>query len=83
MKVTFSIDVDDRVRRALRAYRGKRGLASREEVRHFYISHGGAVLDDVMWEFERGERSDEEEESDKKAEGGGSSDTVSPPSQHL
>ena len=52
MKVNIgTFEIPDVVRRALRAHRGKPGLATREEVRSYIRMTMSSVLGDVTHEF--------------------------------
>lgn len=58
MKVALgSIDVDEDVRRAINFQYGKPGLATRAEVRDFYLLAADTTLQDVVaeWREEQGE----------------------------
>jgi len=53
MKVRLgTVEVDDFVRRAIRARYGQGGLATREEVRFIYMSSGEEVLTDIACEHQ-------------------------------
>lgn len=51
MKVRLgTVEVNDSVRRALRRRVGRRGLATHDEVRDFFLMVADAALDDVVAE---------------------------------
>ena len=47
-RVTFMVDVDDTFRRALRFYYGLEGLASREEVKHWFRNAAASMNHDML-----------------------------------
>ena len=50
MKVRLgTIEIDDEERRLLASYIGRKGLATREEVRSFYIQNAEANLEDILY----------------------------------
>lgn len=55
VRVCYTVEVDDRYRRALNARLGKPGLATRNEVRAHLIQNGASVDDDLMFELENEE----------------------------
>jgi hypothetical protein len=51
VRISYTVEVDDDTRRAIRAYYGAEGLATREEVRNWFIAQGeqgDLVLADEM-----------------------------------
>lgn len=57
VRVAYSIDVDDGMRREINAFYGKPGLANRQEVRDWYRAYGESMNDDLIWSAqERAER---------------------------
>lgn len=48
VKIEYLVDVSDEVRRGIRAYFGQDGLATRDEVKDWYFTHGIAGEDDAL-----------------------------------
>ncbi len=48
VKITYTVEVPDRIRRAINDYYGKPGLASRDEVRSWYEMYGKSMDDELM-----------------------------------
>ena len=48
VKVSYTVDVSDRYRRAINAHYGKPGLATRAEVQRWLWSVGQSCDDDIM-----------------------------------
>lgn len=60
VRVSYATDVDDDYRRAINAYLGQPGLASRQEVKDWLRLHGSMMDDDLMHELgQREERGEE------------------------
>ena len=57
--VKYSVVVDDEFRRALAAYRGHDGLATRQEVKDHFRDNGFSVYDDVLEEYRKVQESTE------------------------
>lgn len=51
VKVSYTVDVDDNFRRAIRAYHGQSGMATRAEVREWFKNHGHTMDDDLEYEY--------------------------------
>lgn len=49
VRVVYTVDVDDDIRREINAYHGRPGLATREQVRDWYRTHGESMNDDLGW----------------------------------
>lgn len=64
MKVRLgTIEIDDEERRAIRAYYGQRGLATRADVRAFFIAMAEADLETIVHDFaEERQRGEEREQ---------------------
>ena len=52
VRICFTVDVDERFRRALRQRTGQDGLASREEVRQWYEQNASSVDDDMLYDYD-------------------------------
>lgn len=55
VKVCYTVEVNDRYRRAINAYFGKPGLASREDVQDFLKQNGATLDNDILFEFDAAE----------------------------
>lgn len=53
VRITYTAEVSDEERRAIRAHYGEDGLATREEVKNFFedFGSGNCVLDDFVAEL--------------------------------
>lgn len=51
VRISYTVEVDDEFRKALRAYRGKSGMATRDEIKIWYEERGDSDNDDMMWEY--------------------------------
>lgn len=51
VRISYTVDVDDEFRAAIRFYYGKGGLASREEIINWVKQHGEDIDDDLMVEY--------------------------------
>lgn len=52
MRVSLgTVEVEDLTRRAIRHHVGKKGLATRKEVREAFIDHASAVISDMVQEY--------------------------------
>lgn len=49
MRVTYTVEIDDAIRREINRHYGKPGLASRAEVQDWYRSYGRSLDDDLSW----------------------------------
>ncbi len=47
VRVSFVVDVDDTIRRGIRRWYGKEGLATRQEVKDWYEAYGSSMDDDL------------------------------------
>ncbi len=57
VRVTYTVDVTDDYRRAIRAYYGLDGLATRAEVQQWLWNYGNSMDDDLMaWAEEEVDR---------------------------
>lgn len=64
MKVTIPTqEFPPKLRRAIRAFHGMAGLASREECRDWFLGHGTADDDDILDELELNEPAWAEDEA--------------------
>jgi hypothetical protein len=48
VRVSFTVDATDELRRAISRYYGRTGLASRDEVRQWYVQHGESKDADLL-----------------------------------
>jgi hypothetical protein len=51
VRIAYTEDVTDEFRRAINAYHGEPGLASRQQVREWFWLHGQAMNDDIMYDL--------------------------------
>jgi hypothetical protein len=58
VRVAFTVDATDELRRAIRLRHGEEGLATREEVRRWRIDQSEASDDIILWELEREEENE-------------------------
>lgn len=49
VKIEYTIDVGDNIRRGINIHYGIDGLATREEVKGWYRQHGEGSDDDLTW----------------------------------
>lgn len=49
VRITYTVEVDDGFRRAINAWYGRPGLATREEVRSWYEANGHSMDEDLSW----------------------------------
>lgn len=47
VRISYVVDVDDDLRRAMNEYHGQPGLASRDEVKRWYMLRGFMLDDDL------------------------------------
>lgn len=55
VRVSYTVTVDARLRRAIRRYHGEQGLATRAEVKSWYEMWGGTMDDDLRAEPAEGD----------------------------
>jgi hypothetical protein len=48
VRVSYTVDATDALRRALNAHYGREGLATREQVKRWYEDHGANGADDLL-----------------------------------
>jgi hypothetical protein len=60
VRIEYSIDVDDTIRRGINRWYGVDGLASREQVKRWYESQGSSMDDDLYLQ-ESAKRSEDDE----------------------
>src|SRR4029077_2096961 len=53
VRVSYTVDVSDKYRRAINLHYGKPGLATREGVRRWLEGHGSAEDADLIWDYEQ------------------------------
>lgn len=68
VRIAYTEEVSDDFRRAINSYYGKPGLATRQEVRNWFILFGRSMDDDVMWELDNAERREERIKRDQERE---------------
>lgn len=59
IRISYTVEVPDRYRKAINARKGKPGMATRDEVRNFIELYGESMDDDLLDEFDSKEVSDE------------------------
>ncbi len=47
VRITYTVDIDDGIRRAINQRYGRPGLATRAEIRRWYENNGRAMDDDL------------------------------------
>lgn len=58
VRVAYTLDIDDDVRRAINLHYGRPGLATREEVQRWYETQGTSSHDDLMSALQQQEGDD-------------------------
>jgi len=53
VRISYSVEVADKVRRAIRAYYGQSGLASREEIQRWFTTYGDTMDNEIDGIYER------------------------------
>ena len=51
VRISYTVEADDEFRTALRAYVGKSGMATRDEIKNWYEARGFGDNDDMLWEY--------------------------------
>lgn len=59
VRITYTVEVGDFYRRAIRHHFGQSGLATRAEVKEWIRQHGSSHDDDITWDLQQ---ADEQEE---------------------
>ena len=68
VKVEFTVDVPDFIRREINVYHAQEGLADREAIKAWYEQFGRSMDDDLaLWADEREEAEDREREAARDA----------------
>ena len=52
VRVCYTIEVNERFRRALNYYHGVDGLASRDLIKRHYEAWGDTMDEEVLWEYD-------------------------------
>jgi hypothetical protein len=65
VRIAFTVEVDKKFRRALNAYYGKEGLATRKDVQQWYEQNASSVDADMVNQYD--------EECEREVKGGESS----------
>lgn len=52
VRISYVVEVDDTIRRAMRHYYGQNGLATRDEIKQWYEQNGGTLDDDALAELD-------------------------------
>jgi len=52
VRISYTVTVDDEIRRAINVYYGKEGLATRGDVQDFYRINGNTLDDDIISEYD-------------------------------
>jgi hypothetical protein len=60
VRVAYTVDVDDRIRLAIRSYYGISGMATRAEVVEFYKRNGGTLDNDILSDYDERLRREKE-----------------------
>jgi len=63
VRVSYVVEIDDRLRRSINMHYDLPGLASREDVKRWYMSNGTSADDDLDWDYRQAVERGEEEES--------------------
>lgn len=59
VNINYTINIDNRYRRAVRAWYGDKGLATRKELKNWFIIYGESMDTTVIEELERQEKEGE------------------------
>ncbi len=55
VRIDYTLDVSDDFRRAINLYYGKPGLATRVDVRRWFMAHGESENDNLMYALQKEE----------------------------
>jgi hypothetical protein len=53
VKIMHTEEYSDEFRKAYRAYFGRDGMATRDELLLHFIAYGRSIDSDIMWEYDR------------------------------
>ena len=53
VRITYSVDVSDRFRAAIRQHFGRAGFATRKEVQRWFREYGDSVSDSVLDDYDQ------------------------------
>lgn len=59
VRISYTVEVSDKFRRAINNHYGKPGMATREDVQQWYATYGDSADDDIMADLERDEEKSE------------------------
>lgn len=59
VRVSYTVEVSDDYRRAIRHYFGQTGLATRDDVRRWLEMHGSSEDENLMYDFHTNESGEE------------------------
>jgi hypothetical protein len=48
VKISYTVEVDDEMREAINFYYGETGLATRSDIRHWFMLNGETLNDDAI-----------------------------------
>ena len=51
VRISYTVEVDDEFRKALRAYHNKSGMATRDEIKKWYEERGDSDNEDMLCEY--------------------------------
>jgi hypothetical protein len=51
VRIAYTVEIDDVIRRAINEWYGRPGLATREEIRRWYENNGRSMDDDLSYEL--------------------------------
>jgi hypothetical protein len=63
VRVSYVVEIDDNLRRMINEHYGRPGLASREQVKRWYMTQGTSSDDDLSLAYQQAVERGEEEES--------------------
>lgn len=56
IRVSYSVEIDNRYRRAVNHFLGLKGMATRDEVKEWLRQNGGALDDDILSDLDNYEQ---------------------------
>lgn len=62
VRISYTVDMDDDIRRSINAHYGDPGLATRERVKAWFESNGVSSIDDLAYDAQLREEADEADE---------------------
>jgi hypothetical protein len=53
VRISYVVNVDREYRKALNSFLGRKGIASRRDIKQWYMNNGSSRDDDIMYEYEK------------------------------